>query len=74
MKKLNSILVRILKIKEHELVDQLTMNDVVLWDSLKHMELIVTIENELEIELSAEDIMEMTDVKTIRMVTARLQD
>jgi acyl carrier protein len=74
MNKLDSILVRILKVKEQDLLDELTMNDVVLWDSLKHMELIVTIENELEIELSAEDIMEMTDVKAIRTITAGLKE
>jgi acyl carrier protein len=42
------------------------MADVVLWDSLKHMELIAVIEDELNIELTAEDIMKMVDVKSIR--------
>ena len=66
MKKLNKILVTIFKINEDKLTDELSMADVVLWDSLKHMELIAVIEDELNIELTAEDIMKMVDVKSIR--------
>jgi acyl carrier protein len=73
MNKLNTILVNILKIKEHQLVDELAMGDVVLWDSLKHMELITTIESELEIELSAEQIMEMDNIKSIRDIVGNIR-
>ncbi|MFT6689664.1 MAG: acyl carrier protein [Colwellia sp.] len=55
-----------MKINEDKLTDELSMADVVLWDSLKHMELIAVIEDELNIELTAEDIMKMVDVKSIR--------
>lgn len=55
-----------MKINEDKLTDELSMADVVLWDSLKHMGLIAVIEDELNIELTAEDIMKMVDVKSIR--------
>ena len=44
------------------------MNNSDAWDSLKHMELIVSIENKFNVELSADDIVEMIDIKRIKKI------
>ena len=47
------------------------MDDVTIWDSLTHMNLIVAIEGELGIELSGDDIAEMTSFNAIRTAVAK---
>lgn len=68
MENLNTILVDIFKLQQSELTDELTMENLALWDSLKHMELITTLENEFNVELSADDIMAMISVSAIRQI------
>lgn len=70
MKELNSILNKVLKIEINELNETLSMRDSEIWDSLKHMELIVSIEENLNIELSMDDIMNMTDVGSIKKIVS----
>jgi|TARA_R110000868_G_scaffold39435_4_gene137393 acyl carrier protein len=71
MKKLNNILASIFKIDEAQLTDELSMKSVAMWDSLKHMELISVIEDELKIALTAEDIIQMVNIKSIREIVVR---
>ena len=40
--------------------------DVDEWDSLTHMDLITTLENELNIEFSMDEIMIMRDIKSVK--------
>jgi acyl carrier protein len=47
------------------------MDDVRNWDSLSHMNLIVTIENDFGIELSGDDIAEMITFDKIREILKR---
>ena len=68
MKKLDNILCDVFRLKKDELNDNLTMQDIEEWDSLTHMDLITSIENDLEIELSMDDIMNMKDIKTIKKI------
>jgi len=73
--RLNPILAQILRLRADEITDELTIDDVGRWDSLTHMELIAAIEDEFGIELSGDDIVEMTHVGTIRRVVgARTSD
>ena len=71
MKKLDQILCNVLRIKEDELNDNITMKDVEKWDSLKHMDLITSIEDELEIQFSMDDIISMKDIKTIKNIVKK---
>ena len=71
MKKLDQILCNVLRIKEEELNDNITMKDVEKWDSLKHMDLITSIEDELEIQFSMDDIISMKDIKTIKNIVKK---
>jgi len=70
MDKLFPLLASLFKMNESELTDELSMDHVALWDSLKHMELITSIEEELLIELTADDIMDMISIKAIKKIVA----
>jgi acyl carrier protein len=71
MEKLNEILVKIFKISTEEATRDLNMKDVDRWDSLTHMELIVEIENEFNIQISGDDIAEMIAFGAIRTTVAK---
>lgn len=50
------------------ITDQLTMADVDTWDSLQHMNLIASLEQEFGIELTFEEIVSMQSVGEIKRV------
>ena len=68
MKKLNQIISGVLRMKEEELKDGLTMQDLESWDSLNHMDLITSIEKDFDIQFSMDEILIMTDIKTIKKI------
>lgn len=68
MKKLDKILCEVFRLKDSELSDALTMQDIERWDSLTHMDLVTSIEEGLEIQLTMDDIMSMKDIKTIKKI------
>jgi acyl carrier protein len=71
MQKLNQILIETLKISPEDVTLNLGMDDVRNWDSLTHMTLIVTIENDFGIELSGDDIAEMITFDKIREIVKK---
>lgn len=68
MEKLDKILCEVFRLKDSELSDVLTMQDIERWDSLTHMDLVTSIEEGLEIQLTMDDIMSMKDIKTIKKI------
>jgi acyl carrier protein len=68
---LNTILYRILKLGPKDLHDDLTMDDVELWDSLRHMEIITAIESDFDLEFSYEEITSMRSIGAIRTALAQ---
>ena len=66
--KLKEIIVELFKMKENAITDSLTMKDTDVWDSLKHMELIASIEDVFEVELSFDEIVAMQTFKEIKQV------
>lgn len=68
MEKLNTILCDVFRLKKDELKDELTMKDIKIWDSLTHMDLVTSIEEGLNIQLTMDDIMSMKDIKTIKNI------
>ncbi|QLE78822.1 acyl carrier protein [Francisella sp. Scap27] len=70
MKELEKILCQVFRLKEDEVKDELTMSDVHVWDSLTHMDLVTSIEQELSIQLTIDDIMNMRDVGTIKKIVS----
>lgn len=65
-KTLEQLLAEVLQIKIEEVKDELAMTDLDVWDSLKHMELIASIEQQLDVQLSFEEIVAMRSVGDIR--------
>ena len=70
MGKLEEILCEVFSLKSDELTDNLAMEDIQVCDSLTHMDLVASIEEGLDIQLSMNDIMKMKDVKAIKSVVS----
>jgi acyl carrier protein len=66
--KLSELLADLFRMNQEEITDSLAMKDVDVWDSLKHMELIVAIESQFGIDLTIDEITAMRSVKEIRRV------
>ena len=66
--KLITLIAELFKMKPEEITDSLTMKDTEVWDSLKHMELIVSIEQTMNISLTFDEIVFMRSVKDIKQV------
>jgi acyl carrier protein len=66
MDKLNQILADNFKISLVDTTKNLGMDEVNEWDSLSHMNLIVTIEEEFKIEFTGDEIAEMITFDQIR--------
>lgn len=65
-KNVETILSRVFGLKEDEIHDNVTMDKIERWDSLTHMDLIISLETELNIQFDMDEIMTMIDVKTIK--------
>lgn len=63
-----NLLADVLQIPPSTVTEDLTMKEVDAWDSLKHMELVVSLEQTFGIELSFEDIVAMQSVGEIKRV------
>ena len=66
--KVAGLLAEVLQIPAATVTDDLTMKDTNVWDSLKHMELIVSLEESFGIELSFDEIVAMRSVGEIKRV------
>lgn len=71
MDKIEKVLAGVFQMRVENIVDDLSMDVVEKWDSLTHMKLIVALEETYNIELTAEQIMAMTNVKTIKAIIYR---
>ena len=58
----------VLKISETDITDKLTIDDLEAWDSLKHMDLIVSLEQASNIEFTFDEIIIMTSVISIKRI------
>jgi len=54
-----------------EITNDLSMNNMRQWDSLKHVELLTEIEEVFDIEIELEDIVSMTNVTRILQVLSK---
>lgn len=65
-KGLNEILQDLFKLPLESISDDMTMAEVPLWDSLRHMELILEIEQKFDLQLTFEEISTMQSIGAIR--------
>lgn len=68
---LETVLADILQIPKETVNDELAMKDLDTWDSLKHMELIVSLEQQLGIQLTFDEIVAMKSVGDIKRVLSK---
>jgi acyl carrier protein len=66
--KVGSLLADVLQIPAAGITEDMAMKDVEAWDSLKHMELIVSLEQSFGIELTFDEIVAMQSVGEIKRV------
>ena len=63
--KLVKLLSDVFEIKENEITIDLVKDDIDSWDSLKQMDLVLSIENNYDISLEMEEIGKMSSLKSI---------
>ena len=68
MGQVETLVAEVLQIQAGTISDGLTMKDLDVWDSLKHMELIVSLEGSFDIQLSFEEIIAMQSVGEIKRI------
>ena len=68
MGQVENLVAEVLQIQAGTISDGLTMKDLDVWDSLKHMELIVSLEGSFDIQLSFEEIIAMQSVGEIKRI------
>lgn len=66
--RLYALIAEVLKMPVAEVKDELSMDSTEVWDSLRHMDLIVSIEQAFHLELTFEEITAMRDVGQIKQV------
>jgi acyl carrier protein len=66
--KVDHLVAEVLQIPAATITDDLAMKDVDAWDSLKHMELIVLMEESFDLQLTFDDIVAMQSVREIKRV------
>lgn len=66
--KVDLLVAGVLQIPAATITDDLAMKDVDAWDSLKHMELIVLVEESFDLQLTFDEIVAMQSVREIKRV------
>ncbi len=67
-RKVENLLAEVLLMPVARITDDLTMIDVEAWDSLKHMELILAVEQAFSIQLTFDEIVAMRSVGQIKQL------
>ena len=65
---LEELLAELLQIPVTKVTADLTMKDLDVWDSLKHMEVIAALEQQFELQFSFDEIVSMRSVGDIKRV------
>ena len=63
--KVYQIISQIMETSVESISENSSGDDIDKWDSLKHMDLMMTLEEEFEIQFTDEELVESTDVKSI---------
>ena len=66
--KIKNVMSAVLDIPIQEINDKSSSDTVVSWDSLKHINLVIALEEEFEMEFSESEIPEITNYRAIKEV------
>ncbi|MCK2055478.1 acyl carrier protein [Methylobacterium sp. 37f] len=70
--KLKSVIAAILEIDENSIDQNTSMDNVESWDSIKHMDLILAVEEEFGVSVPDEEAADLTSYALIKLVVADL--
>jgi len=70
--KLKSVVATILGVEESQIDQDTSMDTLESWDSIKHMDLILAIEEEFNISVPDEEAADLTSYPLIRLVVGEL--
>lgn len=70
--KLKSVVATILEIDETQVDQNTSMDSVESWDSIRHMDLILAIEEEFKVSVPDEEAADLTSYPLIKLVLAEL--
>ena len=71
MSKLEKIFCEVFNIEKKMINETLSIEKLESWDSLTHMDLVTSIEKELNIEFTMDEIVKMQDIKTIKSIISK---
>ena len=66
--KLFKIMAAVFSVTEGAITDKTSMDNLSQWDSMKHLNLVLCIEDEFQISLSEEQILEMLSVELVKII------
>jgi acyl carrier protein len=66
--RLKEVISRCLKIDESEINENTSVDTVPLWDSLKHLELVLTLEGEFNVSFTSDQTIEILNYPLIKIV------
>jgi acyl carrier protein len=70
--KIKEVMAGVFSIDESEITEDSSQDNVEGWDSLKHLDLIVSLEDEFGVSIPLEEVGNMTNFKYIRLVLSEL--
>ena len=62
---MKKVLARVFRMPESDVLPDLTKDDIGMWDSLRQMELVTSLEKEFGVVLEAEDIVRMVSFRDV---------
>ena len=71
MEQIDEVMAQVFNIKTSDLNDDINMDNVAYWDSLRNMELIAALETKFGFELTFEEITEMITVGKVREIVSK---
>lgn len=66
--RLNNVLKYVFDLTDEELTKDLSRADIAKWDSLTHMDLVVTLEREYNVNFDIDDIIAINSIESIRSI------
>jgi acyl carrier protein len=66
--RINTVMKQVFDLTDAELAQDLSRTDIAKWDSLTHMDLIVSLEREFHVTLEIDDIIAINSIESIRTV------
>jgi acyl carrier protein len=66
LSKLHEVISEVLRVAPHKITSEMSIHKVDTWNSLTHIELVVTIEETFHIQLTEDEIVAMTSIAEIQ--------